>query len=182
MSQTYCQIWKPRKAQILCHRHTARYGHHIMPSLCKDRQKVGTSFRLHEAVHSCAGYVFTIVWANSVEKPWLFHIRSMCSLRHPECNAHVPYCHLWPARIYNTFPHYLTNGTIFEKKKMLLNMICVLIFCTTFVRNVSYSKKDWTIYDKKMYIDLRVKYPLFLLYFNKTWIFSVNFRKKSTQV
>jgi len=31
------------------------------------------------------------------------------------CNAHAPYCHLWPVRLYNIFPHCLMNGTIFEK-------------------------------------------------------------------
>jgi len=30
------------------------------------------------------------------------------------------------------FPHYLTNGTIFEKK-VTEHKMCVLIFCTTFV-------------------------------------------------
>ena len=30
----------------------------------------------------------------------------------------VPYCHLWPAPLYNIFPHYLINGMIFEKKKL----------------------------------------------------------------
>jgi len=31
---------------------------------------------------------------------------------------HVPYCHLWPAPLYNIFStHYLIKGTIFEKKK-----------------------------------------------------------------
>jgi hypothetical protein len=25
------------------------------------------------------------------------------------------YCHLWPAPLYSIFPHYLINGTIFEK-------------------------------------------------------------------
>jgi len=29
---------------------------------------------------------------------------------------HAPYCHLWPDRLYKIFPHYLINGTIFEKK------------------------------------------------------------------
>jgi hypothetical protein len=29
---------------------------------------------------------------------------------------HAPYCHLWPARLYDIFPHYLIKGTIFGKK------------------------------------------------------------------
>jgi hypothetical protein len=40
----------------------------------------------------------------------------MCSLSFPAFNAHSPYCHLWPAPLYNIFPHYLIKGTIFEKK------------------------------------------------------------------
>jgi hypothetical protein len=32
----------------------------------------------------------------------------------------VLYCHLWPVRLYNIFPHYFTNDTIFGK--MILNM------------------------------------------------------------
>jgi hypothetical protein len=66
---------------------------------------------------------------------------SVCSLRNQACNAHAPYYHLWPAPLYNIFPHYLTNGTIFEKK--LLNTKCVWIFCTTFVWNISHSEKKW---------------------------------------
>jgi hypothetical protein len=31
-------------------------------------------------------------------------------------NANAPYCHLWTLRVYNNFPHYLINGTIFGKK------------------------------------------------------------------
>jgi len=38
------------------------------------------------------------------------------SLRYPACNAHAPYCHSYPARLYDIFSHYLINGTIFEKK------------------------------------------------------------------
>ena len=34
------------------------------------------------------------------------------SLRYSVCNAHAPYCHLWPARLHNIFPNYLINGTI----------------------------------------------------------------------
>jgi len=46
-----------------------------------------------------------------------------CSLIYPARNAHAPHCHLWPARHYSVFPHYLTNGTIFEN--MSLNIKCV---------------------------------------------------------
>ena len=30
-------------------------------------------------------------------------------------NAHAPYCHLWPALLYNIFPYFLINGMIAEK-------------------------------------------------------------------
>ena len=55
----------------------------------------------------------------AVEKQWVLYTAwvCVCSLRYPACNAHAPYCHLWPAPLYNIFPHYLINGTIFEKKK-----------------------------------------------------------------
>jgi hypothetical protein len=33
------------------------------------------------------------------------------------------------------------NGTIFEKKKFIEHTMCVLIFSTNFVRNISHSKK-----------------------------------------
>ena len=36
----------------------------------------------------------------------------VCSHWYPACNAYVPFCHLWPVRLYNIFPHYLINGTI----------------------------------------------------------------------
>jgi hypothetical protein len=42
------------------------------------------------------------------------------------------------------FLHYLINGTIFEKKKFTEHKMCVLISSTTFVRNISPSKKKWT--------------------------------------
>jgi len=34
----------------------------------------------------------------------------VCSLSYPACNAHSPYRHLWPARIYSIFPHYLLKA------------------------------------------------------------------------
>jgi hypothetical protein len=35
-----------------------------------------------------------------------------------------------PARIYNIFPHYLINGTIFEKKKIIGHTMCASIVST----------------------------------------------------
>jgi hypothetical protein len=37
--------------------------------------------------------------------------------------ANVPYCHLWPSRLYCIFLNYLIKGTIFERK--FRNIICV---------------------------------------------------------
>jgi hypothetical protein len=53
------------------------------------------------------------------------------------------------------------------------------MFSTTFVRNISHSKKTSVRYCQKMYIGLHVKYPLFLLDFNETQIFSNIFKKRS---
>jgi len=56
--------------------------------------------------------------------------------------------------------------------------MCVLICSTTFVWNISHSKKKWARYDQKyIYIDLHEKYPLFLSHFNETWIFLTDFQK-----
>jgi hypothetical protein len=54
-----------------------------------------------------------------------------------------------------------------------------LLFSTTFVWNISHSKKNWARYDHVymyMYIGLQVKYPLFLSDFDTNWIFRTEFR------
>jgi len=38
-----------------------------------------------------------------------------------QCACAVFYCHPWPVWFYRIFPHCLVNGTIFGKKKKLLN-------------------------------------------------------------
>jgi len=115
----------------------------------------------------------------AVEKQEVLHKLSVCicCLRYPVWNAHAPYCQLWPAPFYKISPHFPINGTIFEgKKKITQHKMCVLIFSTTFVWNISHSEKKWELYDKKMCIGLRVKYTLFLSNFNENWIFSTDFR------
>ena len=84
----------------------------------------------------------------------------VCNLRYPTCNAHAPYCHLCPAPLYNIFPHYLINGTIFEKK--LLNTKCVFWFSLQLFSE-SFLILRWTQRDfNKMLTRLHVKHLLFL--------------------
>jgi hypothetical protein len=54
--------------------------------------------------------------------------------------------------------------------------MCVLIFSTTSVCSTSHSKKYRARYDQKCIIDFRVKCPLFLSDFNKTFIFKIDLR------
>jgi hypothetical protein len=56
-------------------------------------------------------------------KFWVY----VCSLRYPACDAHAPYCHLWPARFYNIFPTLSYQLHFFLKKSFEYKM-CVLIF------------------------------------------------------
>jgi hypothetical protein len=72
--------------------------------------------------------VCATIWKNN--KYYIFRV-FVCSVRYPACNAHAPYCHLWPARIYYVFQHYLTEGTTFEKK-IIEDKLCVSVFSTTF--------------------------------------------------
>ena len=50
----------------------------------------------------------------------------VCGLSYRACNAHAPYCHLSPLRLYRIFPRYLINGMIFGKK--VPNTKCVFWF------------------------------------------------------
>ena len=34
--------------------------------------------------------------------------------------VYAPYCHLWPAQLFNIFPHYLIKGMILENKSLII--------------------------------------------------------------
>ena len=58
----------------------------------------------------------------AVEKQWVWHNLCLCvfvALGIPACNAHAPYFHLWPVRLYNIFPHYLIYGKGLKTKQVL---------------------------------------------------------------
>jgi hypothetical protein len=79
---------------------------------------------------------------------WVCVCVCVCSLSYPTCIAHAPYCHLWPLRLYNIFPHYLINGMLFGEKTVLTQNV-FLIISATCVWNIFYSKKDRARYDQK---------------------------------
>jgi hypothetical protein len=65
-------------------------------------------------------------------KYYIFSV-CVCSLRYPAWNAHAPYCHLWPARLYYIFPHYLIKRHYFLEN-VVEHKMCVLYFSTAFGR------------------------------------------------
>jgi D-alanyl-lipoteichoic acid acyltransferase DltB (MBOAT superfamily) len=62
----------------------------------------------------------------------------------------VLYYRLWPLWLNQIFPHYLTDGTIFRGGGGITERkICALIFCTVFIWNISYSRRNSTRYFHK---------------------------------
>ena len=55
--------------------------------------------------------------------------------------------------------------------------MCILIFSTTFVWNISHSKKIWVKYGKLNFIPIHVKYLLLASGFSEHQIFQADFRK-----
>jgi len=84
----------------------------------------------------------------------LRHILScVCGSRYPACIAHAPCCHLWPAQLYSIFPHYVVNGTIFEKKK-LLNIKCAFWFFCNFCLKLYHSLNNRARHDNNVFWSL----------------------------
>jgi hypothetical protein len=58
--------------------------------------------------HCCRGTTYNVLHILSVcLQPWLSSIESACAVLNS---------HLWSVLLYNIFPHYLTNDTVFGKK------------------------------------------------------------------
>jgi hypothetical protein len=60
----------------------------------------------------------------------------VCRLIYPTCTGQAPYCHLWPALLYNIFPHvpvllyikcvtYVTYSSLFKKTKVYSTALLV---------------------------------------------------------
>ena len=79
-------------------------------------------------------------------------------------------------RLYNIFPHYLIYGTIFEKKGYWRQNVNFDFHCKFCLKHFSLQQELDEILSQ-MTIGLHVKFWSFLSYFNKIWIFSIDFRK-----
>ena len=64
---------------------------------------------------------------------------------------------------------------VFGGGGIIKHEMCVLISLSIFVWNVSYTKKIWARYGKKMYSCIEVKYLSFLSDFHENWIPSTGF-------
>ena len=100
----------------------------------------------------------------------------VCSLSYPACNAHAPYCHLWPARS-TTFFHIISQTARFSKKKKKLLNKNVFWFPLQVMSETFFilGRTERDMFKKSS--GLHVQHPLFLSDFNYTWIFSTVFRK-----
>jgi len=90
------------------------------------------------------------------------------------------YCHLSSDRLYRIFPHYFINGAIFGKKGYWIKM-CVSIFCTFFVSNISHSKKKWAWYYHKCVFRCSCAVPVIRVWFVWNLTFLGGF-SKHTQI
>ena len=107
----------------------------------------------------------------------------VCSLKFSSMQSAcvVLYCHLWPVRLFHISPHRLINRTTFGKK--FLSIKCVF-YISLQHRNISHRQTNWPRHcHKGTKLRLHIKFPLFLSYFNQTWIFvSKQVFKKKTQI
>ena len=119
----------------------------------------------------CGGKVISIRYSEPELSlyPWLPSIQSACA---------VLYCHLSPVWLYEDFPHYLINGTIFGKELLRIKRVSWFSLQlspeTFFILRII--QRNITI---NLYIGFHVKCPLFLSDFNETWISWTDFRRNS---
>ena len=125
----------------------------------------------------------------------LLHIRNAFVdfvIQHAISMRHIVICVLCGS---TTFFHIIPLTSRFYKKIVIEHKICVLIFSTTFVWNISHSKNSWARYGHKyilvfMYSTVQystvqystVQYTLFLSNLNETWMLSTDFRKKNSRI
>jgi hypothetical protein len=127
------------------------------------------NIKAHSCNHWCNGKAICITYYECAY-----------SLSYPTCNAHEPYCHLWPAWLYNIFPHYLINGIIFKKK--LLNTKCVFWFPLPVLSEtfLILRRNEWDMIHSVYWSSCKV--PIILIQFLIELEFSWQFCKKYSNI
>ena len=84
----------------------------------------------------------------AVEEQWVLSIMNVCLyfyLSYLACKLHLFHaalcCNQCPICLYRIFPYYLINGMIISKKLLNIKM-GFLMFCTTYVWNISHCEKN----------------------------------------
>jgi hypothetical protein len=114
----------------------------------------------------------------TVEKWYHIFWMCVCSFSYPAGKVHASsYIVTCGLSGCTPFPPTLSHKWHTFWKKVTEHKMCVLIFPTTFVSNISHSKKNWVrYYHGCTYVCFHMKYAL-LSDFNETWIFSKDFWK-----
>ena len=102
----------------------------------------------------------------------------VCSLRYPACKAHASYYIVACGLSGSTIFFQIISQTARFSWISVEHKMCILVFSTTCLWNVSHSKKNSEKYYYKCTFGLHVKYPFLLSHFNETWISSTDFQKK----
>jgi hypothetical protein len=94
----------------------------------------------------------------------------VCSLRYPACNAHAPYCHLWPTDSKILF-HIISQTALFWKERCWTQNVC-FDFLRKFVLKNSLFWEELSEMWSEMCVGLHVQCSAhILLDFNETYIF-----------
>ena len=115
--------------------------------------------------------------SNDYDTTWV----CVCSLRYPACNAHAPYCHLWPAPLYNIFPHYLKKAR-FSKKKIIYQIKYVFWFSLQLLSAtfLVLRRNEWDMIRNVHWSSRKV--PFIVVRFYRNLNFLHRFSKKSSIV
>ena len=103
----------------------------------------------------------------------------VCSRTYPARNAP---CAILPSVACPALQYFstLSHKRHDFREKVTEHKMCVLIFCTTFVWNISHSEKNLARYDQNVYRSA-CKVPLIFPDFKEIWIFSTDV-SKNTQI
>jgi len=107
--------------------------YYFMLSLTSEEMYVGRNVEACLCSQSCSGEAVSLyLWAQ------VLSLQCACTI--------LSY---WSIRPCNMLPHCWKNGKIFGEKKITEPEIFVSIFSTTFIWNISLSKKKWARLDQK---------------------------------